>query len=724
MKKIFLLLLFSAFFLGSDAIAQDKEITLESILLKPEFSSAGLPDYRSMPDGIHYSFLEDDNSINVYEYETGKPVKTLLDEKEFARLSGIEKPDIRDYNISGDESKILITTDVERLYRKSIVSNYYVYDVKANTLMLVTKNGKARAAEISPDGSYVAYVADNNLFVRSLKSGDEIRVTKDGEQNKIINGVPDWVYEEELGLTKAFEWSRDGKKIAWIRFDESGVKEYNLTYYGGLYPNESKYKYPKAGECNSVVSVHVFDIKEGKYVKADIGADPDIYIPRIQFTPQNVLSIIRLNRLQNREDILFADAVTGATKTAYTEEAKYYIRESLDLTFLKDGSFIRISDKDGYANAYIHSADGKVVSQITKGAPGIADLKGVDEDNRTIYFAAFESAPYNRDIFSIKFDGSDRKKLSVKEGFNNALFTSKFKYYILSNSDANTPSAQTLYDISGREVKVLNENKKLKEKLADYTLAKKEFFTFKTSDGVELYGWMMKPVNMDGTKKYPLLMYVYGGPGSQMVLNAWGGNDYMWYQMLCQKGYVIACVDGRGTGARGSEFEKQIYRQMGKLELNDQIEAAKYFGGLNYIDKDRIGIWGWSFGGYMSSLCITAGSDYFKFAIAVAPVTSFRFYDNIYTERFLGLPKDNPSGYDDNAPLTYAEKLKGKFLIVHGSGDDNVHYQNTMEFVNELIKANKQFEMQIYPNRNHSIVGGNTRYHLFKRMTDFIQNNL
>lgn len=724
MKKLFLILIISVLSICPRAFTQDREITLESIQLKPEFSSAGLPDYRSMPDGVHYSLLEDDNTINVYEYETGKLVKTLLDGKEFARLSGKEKTDIRSYEISDDETKILIATDVERLYRKSVVSNYYLYDAVSKTLSFITKRGKARVAELSPDGSFAAYVTDNNLFVFSLKSGSEIQVTNDGENNKIINGVPDWVYEEELGLTKAFEWSRDGKKIAWIRFDESGVKEYNLTYYGELYPNESKYKYPKAGENNSVVSVHVFDIADKKYVKADIGPETDIYIPRIKFTPQNNLSIIRLNRLQNREDLLFADAVTGTSKVAYTEVAKYYIRESFDLTFLKDGSFIRISDKDGYANAYMHSPDGKIISQITKGAPGIADLKGVDEDNRTIYFAAFESAPYNRDIFSVRFDGSDRKKLSVKDGFNNALFTSKFKYYILSNSDANTPSTQILCGINGREVKVLNENKKLKDKLKDYNLTKKEIFSFKTSDGTELFGWMMKPVNMDETKKYPLLMYVYGGPGSQMVLNAWGGADYMWYQMLCQKGYVVVCVDGRGTGGRGSEFEKQVYRQIGKFELNDQIEAAKYFGGLNFIDKDRIGIWGWSYGGYMSSLCITAGSEYFKLAVAVAPVTSFRFYDNIYTERYLGLPQDNPSGYDDFAPLKHAAELKGKFLIVHGSADDNVHYQNTMEFVNELIKANKQFEMQIYPNRNHSIFGGTTRYHLFKRITEYILNNL
>ncbi len=724
MKKLFLILILSVLSFCPRAFSQDKEITLESIHLKPEFTSSGAPDYRSMPDGVSYSFLEDDNSINVYDYETGKIVKTLLDGKTFASLSGKDKIDIRNYVVSDDGTKILITTDVERLYRKSVISNYYIYDIAAGKLSFITGKGKARIAELSPDGNSVAFVADNNLYVYNLKSEAVIQITKDGEHNKIINGVPDWVYEEELNITKAFDWSDDGRKIAWIRFDESGVKQYNLTYYSGLYPDESLYKYPKAGENNSVVSVNIFDLKDKKLTKVDIGSETDIYIPRIKWTPLNELSVVRLNRLQNREDILFADPATGASRIVYTENSKYYIRELYDLTFLKDGRFIHFSDKSGFTHAYLHAKDGSVLSPVTSGNYDVVDLKGVDEDSRRMYYAAFESSSYNRDIFSVKLDGSDKRKISLKDGFNNATFTAKFKYYVLSNSDLNTPSSQTLYDISGREVKVLNENRKLKDKLKEYKLTKKEVFSFKTSDGTELFGWMMKPANMDESGKHPLLMYVYGGPGSQSVLNAWGGGDYMWYQMLCSKGYVVACVDGRGTGGRGTEFEKQVYRRLGSLELNDQIEAAKYFGGLSFIDKERIGIWGWSFGGYMSSLCITKASDYFKLAVAVAPVTSFRFYDNIYTERYLGLPKDNPSGYDDNAPLKFADKLKGKFLIVHGSSDDNVHYQNTMEFVNELVKANRQFEMQIYPNRNHSIAGGTTRYHLFKRITEFILNNL
>jgi dipeptidyl-peptidase 4 len=725
MKKISILLFLSVFALFLNGFSQDKEITLESILLKPEFSGAAVSDYKSMNDGVHYSVLEDDMSINVCDYETGKITKTLLNGKDFVEASGNEKIKISNYEFSADESKILISTDVERIYRRSIISNYYVWNTENNTLTFITKRGKVQLAELSPDGTSVAYVMDNNLFVFDLNSETDIQITKDGERNKIINGATDWVYEEELGLSEGFEWSPDSKKIAYMRFDESKVKEYSFTVYGDLYPGESKYKYPKAGESNSIVTVHVYDFKTKKSVKVDAGNNPDVYIARIKWTPvQNTLSIIRLNRLQNKEDIIFADAVTGISKIGFTEENKYYIRESYDLTFLKDGRFLHLSDKDGYAHIYLHDKNGKVISQVTKGNFEVAGLYGIDADEGTVYYSAFESSQYNRDVFSVKLDGTGKKKISLKDGFNAASFSKTFKYYILSNSDANTPFTRTMYNKDGAEIKIISDNKKLKTKLQEYNLTKKEFFTFKTSEGVELNGWMMKPVNLDESKKYPVLMYVYGGPGSQSVVNGWGGNDYMWYQMLCRKGYVIACVDGRGTGARGSEFEKQVYGKMGKYELIDQIEAVKYLSTLNYVDKDRIGIWGWSFGGYMSSLCITAGADYFKFAIAVAPVTSFRYYDNIYTERYLGLPKDNPDGYDEYAPLKYADKLKGKFLIVHGSADDNVHYQNTMDFVNELVKANKQFEMQVYPNKNHNISGGTTRYHLYKRMTEFILNNL
>lgn len=705
--------------------SQDKEITLESIYLKPEFMPSGAGSYNSMNDGNYYSSIDDESNINVYDYETSTLKNTLMKGSDFTGAIGNKDADIVSYKFSTDESRILISADMQRIYRTSYVANFYVWDINKKQAIKITKDGKAQLAEFSPDGSKVFYVLNNNIFIYDLTNNTVSQITNDGKKNFIINGTSDWVYEEELGLSKAYSWSPDSKKIAYMKFDESKVKEMNLTFYGELYPNEFLYKYPKAGEDNSIVTVWVYDLDNNKTVKADIGTNTDQYIARIKFTnDDNTLSIFRLNRLQNKLDILFADASSGKSKTVFSEENKYYISESYDLTFLKDGSFVRISDRDGYSHIFLHDKNGQIKNQITKGNYEVSELKGVDEEAGTVYYTAFSPDGINKDVFIVNLDGSNKKQLTYKDGFNNATFSSGFKYYITSFSDANTPSFYELKRKDGTLVKVLNDNKELSEKMKEYNFTVKEFFKFNTSEGIELNGWIMKPKNLDANKKYPVLMYVYGGPGSQSVTNTFGYFDFVWYQMLCQKGYIIACVDGRGTGARGSEFEKQIYGKMGELETKDQIEGAKYLGSLPYVDKDRIGIWGWSFGGYMSALCITAGADYFKTAVSVAPVTNFRYYDNIYTERYLGLPKDNPSGYDDNSPITYADKLKGNLLLVHGSTDDNVHYQNTMEFANALIKANKQFEMQVYPNRNHNIGGGNTRYHLFKRITEYLLRNL
>jgi dipeptidyl-peptidase-4 len=673
-----------------------------------------------MKDGKYYSSLDEDLNINVYDYETDSLKTTLMSGADFKSAVNNDKIIIRDYKFSDDESKILISTDLQRIYRTSIIANYYVWDVNKKTVTKITKDNKAQLAEFSPDGNKVLYVFLYDFLNSSVK-----QITNDGKKNFIINGTSDWVYEEELGLTKAFSWSADSKKLAFMKFDESKVKEMDLTFYGELYPTQSPYKYPKAGEDNSIVTVWVYDLNNSKTTKVDVGENTDQYIARIKFTNDvNTLSVFRLNRLQNKLDILYADAASGKSKTVFSEENKYYISGPYDLTFLKDGKFLRVSDRDGYEQIYLHDKDGNIKNQITGGQTEVSELKGVDEENGTVYYTAFSKDGINKYVYVINLDGSDKKQLTIKDGSNNAAFSSGFKYFVTSFSDANTPGYYELRRKDGTLVKILNDNKDLVEKMKEYNFTSKDFFKFNTSDGVELNGWIMKPNNFDANKKYPVLMYVYGGPGSQSVTNAFGYFDYVWYQMLCQKGYIVACVDGRGTGSRGTEFEKQIYGKMGKFELNDQIEGAKYFASLPYVDKDRIGIWGWSFGGYMSALCITAGADYFKTAVAVAPVTNFRYYDNIYTERYLGLPKDNASGYDDNSPITYADKLKGNLLLVHGSSDDNVHFQNSMEFVNALIKANKQFEMQVYPNRNHNISGGNTRYHLFKRITDYLLRNL
>lgn len=721
--KANLLLLF-LILLSVSSFAQNKELTLESIYLKPEFMPQGAGEYSSMNDGNYYSSIDEDQSINIYDYETGTLKYCAMSGSDFISAVGDTNTSIRDYKFSSDEKQILIAANIQRIYRTSFVADYYIWNTINKTAVKITKEGKAQLAEFSPDGRMVLYIQNNNIYLYDVESDKTIKVTKDGKKNSIINGTSDWVYEEELGLSKAFSWSPDSRYISYMKFDESKVKEMNLTFYGDLYPSEFSYKYPKAGEDNSVVTIHTYNVQSEKTVNVDVGENTDQYIARIKFTPNNMLSIIRLNRLQNKLDILFADPLTGKSNTVFTENSKYYYGESYDITFLKDGRFIKISDRDGYTHIYLHEKNGKIKNEVTKGNFDIYEFKGVDEDAGTIYYTAFSPDGINRDLYVINLDGTGKKQLSYRDGFNNANFSSGFKYYILSQSDANTPGYYELKRKDGTLVKVLNDNQEMIDKMKEYNFVNKEFFKFTTTNGVELNGWIMKPAALEEGRKYPVLMYVYGGPGSQSVTNTFGYFDYVWYQMLCQKGYAIACVDGRGTGGRGSEFEKQIYGQMGKLELNDQIEGAKYLATLPFVDKDRIGIWGWSFGGYMSALCITAGADYFKTAVSVAPVTNFRYYDNIYTERYLGLPKDNAPGYDDNSPIKHADKMKGSLLVVHGSTDDNVHYQNTMEFVNALIKSNKQFEMQIYPNKNHNISGGNTRYHLFKRITDYIIEKL
>jgi len=723
--KIFSKLLFFILLISGISLSQTKEITLEALFLKPEFASKSINEFRSLNSGKEFTRIDEDLSIKVYDYETESEIRTLLDGNLFKKEINKEKPSISNYVLSNDESKILITTDIERIYRNSFVANYYVWDIAKKELTLLTKTAKATLAEFSPDAKKVAYVSQNNLFVYDLINNNIEQITTDGKKNFIINGTSDWVYEEELGLTKAFDWSSDSKNIAYMKFDESNLKEMNLTFYGDLYPSEFTYKYPKAGEDNSIVTVWIYNLSSKNTQSVDVGSNTNQYIPRIKFTPDaNILSVFRLDRLQKKMEILYAYLETGLTLNVYSEENKYYLSESRDFKFLSDGRFLRLSDMDGYAHIYLHSKDGNIERQLTKGNYEVSEIKGIDEETGLVYYVASEKSPITKDVFSINLNGTNKKKISEFEGSNNVTFSSKFNYYILNYSSANTPSTYSLYRKDGSLVKVLNDNKSLKEKMKEFGFVNKEFFQFNTTDGTSLNGYIMKPQNFEEKKKYPVLMYVYGGPGSQSVMNSYGGLEYGWSQLLCQKGYIIACVDGRGTGARGTEFEKQVYGQMGKFELQDQIEGTKYLASLKYVDKNRIGIWGWSFGGYMSALCITKGADYFKTAVAVAPVTNFRYYDNIYTERYLGLPQDNQKGYDENSPITFADKLKGNLLLVHGSTDDNVHLQNTMDLVNALIKANKQFEMQIYPNRNHNISGGNSRYHLFKRITDYVLKNL
>lgn len=726
MKKLRVVFLYLVVF--TNVSAQKKNISLEEIYKSPLFYGNGVYGLSSMNDGLHYSTL-DEGKILQYEYaKDGKPV-VIVDQNELV-YNG-KKIVINDYQFVSNESKLLLATETEHIYRHSTRENYYVYDRKAKSIIPVSTGGKQMYATFSPDGNKVAFVRDNNIFIVDLNDGKEKAITRDGLRNNIINGGTDWVHEEEFSFSVAFFWSPDSKKIAYYRFDESNVKEFSFNEFNHqLYPSEYKFKYPKAGEQNSVVTIHTYDVVSGKDQLMDIGKETDQYIPRIKWTyDANILSIVRMNRHQSKLELLLANAITGESKTIYTENSPTYIdiheSEGDYVYFTPDKKyFIITSEQNKFNHLYLYDMSGKLINPITQGNWDVESFKGVNEKNNTIYYTASESTATEKDIYSVKLDGTDKKKLSAGKGTNNPTFSTGMNYYINVFSDANTPAVTAIYNAQGKLVRNLEDNAALLKTMQEYNLSKKELFQFKTTQGIDLNAWMIKPPDFDATKKYPVLLTFYGGPGRNMVNNSFDGISFFWHQLLAEKQYIVICVDNRGTKYRGTEFKNCTYKQLGKLEVEDQIEAAKYMGTLPYVDKSRIGSWGWSFGGYLSSLCITKGADYFKAAIAVAPVTNWRYYDNIYTERFMQLPSENADGYDSNSPINHVSKLKGKYLLIHGSGDDNVHYQNTMEMITALVAANKQFDLFIYPDKNHGIRGGNTSLHLYTKMTDFILNNL
>ena len=703
-------------------VAQNKKILLEDIWVNRTFSPEWVWGINSMNDGVHYTSLnygEDEVYITKYAYESGDSISTILTSKSLDVIS------FNTYDFSSDEQKILLATETEPIYRHSTQSKYFIFDRVSETTQVLS-DGKQRLAQFSPDASKVAFVRQNNLYIKDLIDQSEKAITEDGEINKIINGATDWVYEEEFGFDQAYQWNPTGTKIAYYKFNEESVAEFSMDVFQELYPNQNRFKYPKAGEKNATVSIYIYDLISRTSIKADLETESEFYIPRIKWTKdENVLSLQRMNRHQNKLDLIFVNANDGSSKTIFTETDEAYLDVSDNLTFLKNGKhFIWTSEKSGYNHIYLYNLKGKQLRKITKGGYDVTDFYGVDESTNTVYFASAERSPLHRDVYSVQLNGKNKRTLNPKSGTNSATFSTNYKYFINRHSSANTPYYFSLFNTKGDEIRTLKDNAQLKRNLSGYSLSQKEFFNFKTSDGVKLNGWIMKPYNFDANKEYPLFMYVYGGPGSQKVTDAWGGSNYMWFQMLTQLDYIVACVDNRGTGARGAKFKKSTYLQLGKLETQDQIEASKYLSKLPYINKERIGIFGWSYGGYMSSLCLLKGSESFKMAIAVAPVTNWRYYDSIYTERYMRTPQENASGYDDNSPINHVEKLKGNYLLIHGSADDNVHYQNTMEMSNALINANKQFDLFIYPNRNHGIYGGNTRLHLFTKMTNYIKEKL
>ncbi len=711
-------------FIVAGSIAQEKKITLEEIW-DGTFRTESLERLHSLNNGNQYSVLNFDRgkrayTVDVYDYKTSNKVETVVNA---ADLSGIDQ--IISYSFSKDEKKVLLATEIEPIYRRSSLGKYYVYTRDSKKLELVSQNA-IQEPTFSPDGTKVAYGYQNNIYIKDLETNTTSQVTFDGKKNHIINGITDWVYEEEFAFVRAFDWNASGNKIAFIRFDETEVPEFSMDVYGtDLYPTQQVFKYPKAGEKNAEVSLHIYDLNTKNTSKIDLSSFNSYYIPRIQWTNENdILSVQLTGRKQNELDIVFVDATTNTGKLILKETDAAYVDVTNDLTFLDNNSFIWTSEKSGWNHIYHYDKEGKLLNQITNGDWEVTNYYGFDENTNRVFYQSTENGSINRDVYSIKTNGRDKTRLTENNGNNGASFSADFSLFINTFSSATAPPSFSLRQAKdGKLVRVIKDNTALSKKLEDYAISPKEFSTIELN-GEQLNMYMIKPADFDPSKKYPLLMYQYSGPGSQTVSNTWmGSNDY-WHQLLAQEGYIIASVDGRGTGLKGRDFKKITQKELGKYETIDQIDAAKKLGALPYIDEERIGIWGWSYGGFLSSNALFQGPETFAMAIAVAPVSSWRFYDTIYTERYMLTPQENPSGYDDNSPISHVNKLQGKYLLVHGSADDNVHVQNTTRLVEELVQANKDFEWAIYPDKNHGIFGGKTRLHLYNKMTNFIKTNL
>ena len=719
----FFILLFLSFSTLAQIHAQDS-IKLTDIWEDYTFVNKSVRGFNFMNDGRHFTRLKD-KAIKKYDITTGEEVEEILSNKGLKEMSGFDA-EISSYKFNDDESFIMVESNKKSIFRRSYTSNVHAYNTKSKELIEVHAEPIMNAS-LSPNKDKVAFALNNNLHIKEFGKKEPIAITADGEKNKIINGIADWVYEEEFSIVKAYQWSPDGKFIAYIKFDETEVPEFTMTNYRDeLYPEYVTWKYPKVGENNSVVSVHIYNVSTKSTVEVDLGDMDDMYVPRIKWTQdQSKLCVFKMNRHQNHLQLFLTDATSGKSTLMYEEKNKYYIDITDDLTFLKNGKqFIITSEQDGYNHIYLYDLTGKLKKQITTGDYDVTSFYGVDEKREMVYYQAATKSAMQKELFATSYTKKKQEVISDVAGSNSAQFSSTYDYYVLTHSDINTPPTYSVYDRSKKKLRSLEDNMELRDIQSKVGTAPIEFFDFDTKEGVNLNGWMLKPADFKENRSYPVFMYLYGGPGSQQVTDAWKGQNYWWFQMLAQQGYIVACVDNRGTGARGEEFKKMTYLKLGHYETIDQIEAAKYLGNLPYTDKNRIGIFGWSYGGYMSSLCLLKGNDVFKAAIAVAPVTSWKWYDTIYTERYMRTLEENEDGYKDNSPIYFADQLKGNYLLVHGMGDDNVHFQNSVEMANALISANKQFDTYYYPNRNHGIYGGVTRLHLYQKMTDFLLEKL
>ncbi|GHT28958.1 peptidase S9 [Bacteroidia bacterium] len=691
-------------------------------ILGGKYSSQGIGEMRSLPDGEYYTSLSRDRkAILKYAYKTGKVTDTLF-HVDKARETKLER--IEGYAISSTGYRILIWKDRESIYRRSWKANVYDYDVRRNFLKPLSEMpGKVMIPTFSTDGRMCAYVRDNNIWLKKFDYDTESQVTKDGEFGKILNGITDWVYEEEFATTNLMSWSADSKFLAFVKSDETEVPSYSFqTFDGSLYPGYYAYKYPKPGEKNSTVGAYAYNVDTKDIKKMNIPLDADGYIPAIRFT-ENIdqLAVMTLNRNQNRFNMYYANPKSTVARLAFHDENKYYIDEDWvrSIYFTKE-NFAYVSEKDGFAHIYLYTINGILERQVTSGNWDVTALYGFHPVTKTVYYQSAEESPLRRSVYKVDAKGV-KTKLSAKEGTNSASFSSNFQYFVNNFSNTTTPTVITLHDEKGKQLSALNDNSALLDLLKTVNYAQKEFFTFTNPQGTVLNGWMLKPVDFNPSKKYPVLMIQYSGPNSQQVADNFGLD---WYHYLVNQGYIVASVDGRGTAARGEEFRKCTYQKLGLAESDDQVAGAQYLGSLGYVDKNRIAIWGWSYGGYNTLMSMSRGNGVFKAGVAIAPVTDWRFYDSVYTERFMRTPQENETGYDISSPLKLVNNLQGHLLLVHGTSDDNVHFQNSMYYAKALEDAGKQFDMQVYPDKNHSISGVATRMHLYNRIIDFLNKNL
>jgi len=721
MKKILFLILITI-----SITAFPQTLTLENIFKNGALRGETVPGFQSMPTSDFYT-VTTNSGIEKYNFATGESVATILSNETLRSLSkdSLTIQKINSYYFSKNEDKILLATDIEYIYRRTTKGFYYVFDIKKNTLTPVSDitKGKINFATFCDNGDKIAFVHNLNLFYLDLKTGKETQITFDGKENHILNGLPDWVHEEELYMTKTFHWSPNGRYLAYMRFDETDVKEFSMTIWGELYPEEYRYKYPKAGEDNSIVEIYVYDTESNKTKKTDIKANEEVYYPRLFWLPNSTdLMVLQLNRLQNKLEFVKYNVLNHNYSIVFTDTNPYWLNVTNYYYFLSDNnSMILTSERDGFNHIYLIDFKGNI-KQLTSGNWEVASIEHVNPKTKQIYYLSNEQDRLGRDLYVIDFAGKKKTRLSKGAGWNATQFSSGGGFYRNVYTTPTQPPYYTINDHKGKELRVLQDNANLKAKMKAYNCVDKEFFQFTTPEGITMDGWMMKPADFDPTKKYPVLVYTYGGPGSRDVNRNF--NVEAWYQYLTQHGYIVACASGRGSGGKGDAFKKVIYQQMGKYESDDQIAFAKYLKTLPYVSSERVGIWGWSFGGYLSALSQFKGDGVFAMAISVAPVTNWRYYDNIYTERFMRTPQENPSGYDDNSPVFLADKLQGKFLLIHGTADDNVHFQNAVDLATALNNAGKHYEMFFYPNKNHFITGGNTRFHLYTLMTNFIFKNL